>query len=195
MTPFAEPDPVEVGLRHPLGLGPVAPEHAATEEALAATKLGFTILRNNFYMHYVVDAAKAAVASGKLYDARGDGAVAYVTREDCALAAAGALLEGSGRTTLDVTGPSALTSPDLAALLTEITGKKVEHVKVTPDDVKAALVGHGLPAPFADLLASFDVGISKGDLANVTDTVQRFSGQSPKSVKQFLTENRSVLGT
>lgn len=172
----------------------IAPDHAQTEAALAASKLDFTVLRNNWYLHFLTEPVKAALATGKLIDAREDGAVAYVTREDCALAAAHALLQGTpGRNTWDVTGPEALTSDQLAAVIGEVFGKKVEHVRAAPEDVRAGLVAHGVPAPFADLLVSFDVGVSHGDLANVAGTVQRLSGEAPKSVAEWLTESRRVF--
>lgn len=172
----------------------IAPDHAQTEAALAASKLDFTVLRNNWYLHFITEPVKAALATGKLIDAREGGAVAYVTREDCALAAAHALLLGTpGRNTWDVTGPEALSSDQIADLLEKIFGKKIEHVRASPEEVRAGLVGHGMPAPFADLLVSFDVGVSKGDLAQVTDTVKRLSGETPKSVAQWLTENRGVF--
>jgi len=46
---------------------------------------------------------------------------------------------------------------------------------------------------FADVLVSFDVGIAKGDLAEVSDTVKRLSGEAPMSVEQWLVENRAVF--
>ena len=171
----------------------IAAEHADTEAALAASRLDFTVLRNNWYLHFIAEPVKAALATGKLIDGKGDGAVAFVTREDCAFAAAHALLSGAGRNTWDVTGPEALTREQLAAVIGGVFGKKVEHVRVSPDDVRTGLVAHGVPAPFADLLASFDVGVSKGNLEDVSDTVKRLSGETPKSVEQWLTENRGMF--
>ncbi len=173
----------------------IAEDHRLTEEALAATGLDFTILRNNLYTDLMLQSLPAAVASGTLLDARGQGRAAFVTREDCARAAAGALVEGgSGRQTLDVTGPAAVSSEEIAALLTELTGRPVAHVSVSPDELVKALTGHGLPAPLAALLASFDTAIAKGDLAAVTDTVARLGGQPARSVREFLAGHRAALG-
>jgi NAD(P)H dehydrogenase (quinone) len=172
----------------------IASDHEATEKAIAATTSDFTILRNNLYMHFLLPAAGSAVASGKLTDARGQGKVAFVTREDCAVAAAGALIEREGRSTLDVTGPEALSSADVAALLTEITGKKVAHVVTSPADYLAALTSRGTPQAFAEMLVSFDVAISTGILEDVTDAVQRVGGRNPQSVREFLVANKAALG-
>jgi NAD(P)H dehydrogenase (quinone) len=175
----------------------IAPDHAGTEVALVESGLDFTILRNNLYTDLLFMTLPAALASGQLVDARGNGPVAYVTREDCARAAAAALADRSagGRRTLDVTGPAAITSAELAALASEILGREIVHVAVPADALIRGLLDHGLPIPVAEMLASFDVAISRGELAAVSDTVQRLTGRAPQSIRDFLAQNRAALTT
>jgi NAD(P)H dehydrogenase (quinone) len=172
----------------------IAPEHRATEELIAATKLGFTMLRNNLYTDLMLATLPGAVKSGQLVDARQSGAAAFVTREDCAQAAAAALATCDGRETFDVTGPEALSSAQVAAILSELTGKPVKHLSVAPEALIEGMVQHGLPKFAAELYASFDVGVAKGQLAKTSDTVQRLNGKVPQSVMAFLTAHRAVLG-
>lgn len=68
-----------------------APDHLGTEQALKSSGLTYTILRNCWYTEYLVPGLAAAVAAGKLISATGNGGAPYVTREDCAQAAAAAL--------------------------------------------------------------------------------------------------------
>ncbi len=76
----------------------IAPDHYATEQVLAASGLDWTVLRNNIYTDYQLAGLTRAVATGQLVSAAGDGGVGYVTREDCARAAAAALTaRSSGR--------------------------------------------------------------------------------------------------
>lgn len=172
----------------------IADDHRETEAALAASRLDFTILRNNLYTELLLQSLKSAIASGQFVTARGTGATAYVTREDCARAAAAALAEPStGRRTLDVTGPAALTGDELVAIASELAGRKIVHVPVPPDALIQGMVEHGLPRPVAELFASFDVGIQKGDLSGITDTVQRLTGRAPQSVRDFLSAHRAAL--
>ena len=72
----------------------VAPSHYATERALAASGLTWTVLRNSLYADYQAAEAKRAVETGALVHNRGKGRVAYVARDDCAAAAAAVLLQG-----------------------------------------------------------------------------------------------------
>ncbi len=187
---------VYTSLTNPVGSPiAVAPDHEKTEAALAASTLDFTVLRNNMYIDLGLRGFAQAVASGQLVDARPTGKVGYVTREDCARAAAAALAEPTtGRTTLDITGPEALTSDQLAAALSEVTGKKVTHVTVARQALIDGMVKQGLPAPVAALYASFDMGIERGDLAVASDAVKRLTGRQPLSVRDYLNANRAALG-
>jgi NAD(P)H dehydrogenase (quinone) len=178
---------------HPRSPITIAGEHRETEASLAASRLDFTILRNSCYSEMLLMALPAAIASGQLVDARGSGATGFVAREDCARTAAAALAAGSGRRTLDVTGPAALTGDDIAALVTELTGRRVSHVSVSVNAVRKALLDHGLPGFAADMLVSFDVAIANGELAAVTDTVRELTGTPPQSVRDFLAERRAQL--
>jgi NAD(P)H dehydrogenase (quinone) len=173
----------------------IASEHAGTEAAVAATKLDFTILRNNLYLDLALLTLKRAVAAGQIVDARGSGAVAFVTREDCARTAAAALADHStnGRRISDVTGPEAITSDQLAAMVSEIVGRKVAHVSVPVDVLVSGIVERGVPRPMAEIIGSFDLAVSKGELANATETVAALTGRPPQSAKDFLTANRAAL--
>lgn len=172
----------------------VAPDHAATEAAIAATRLDATILRNNLYTDYLLQSLPAAIAGGAIIDAKGTAAIAYVTRDDCARAAAGALAGTSrGRVTLDVTGPEAVTADQLAAIVSEIVGKPITHTSVPLPALIDGMVGHGLPRPVAELLASFDAAAVRGDLDQVSTAVEQLSGTRPTSVAAYLRSQRAAL--
>lgn len=172
----------------------VGASHAATEHALAATKLGYTALRNNLYADLLLMALPGAVTSGQLVDARGEGKIAWVTREDCARAAAAALVSATGRSAIDVTGPAAIGSKELAAIASDLVAKPIQHVNVTPEQLVAGLVGHGFPEIMAQVFATFDAATAKGQLANTTDAVEKLTGRKPQSVREFLAANRAALG-
>jgi NAD(P)H dehydrogenase (quinone) len=172
----------------------IAPDHRLTEEAITATSLGLTILRNNLYTDLLLQSLPHAVATGDLVTATGTGAIAYVTREDCARAAAAALASSeAGRVTLDITGPVAVTLAEVAAIAAEITGRAIKHVAVDGPSLKAGLLGAGLPAVVADLLVGFDLTAAKGDLATASKAVLDLTGRAPSSVAEFLAAHRAAL--
>ena len=80
--------------------------------------MGWTALRDAIYTDMLLMSLPQAVASGQLFSATGTGGRNYVTREDCALTAAGALASSfDGRRILDVTGPASVTFAEVAATL------------------------------------------------------------------------------
>jgi len=174
----------------------IAPDHRLTEEAIAATSLGFTILRNNLYADLLLQSLPHAVATGALVTSMGSGAIGYVTREDCARAAAAALASADpGRTTLDITGPAALTQAELAGISAALTGRVIAHVAVNGADAKAGMIGAGLPPFLADLLVSFELAAARGELAVASTAVLDLTGRAPTSVANFLAANRGALVT
>jgi NAD(P)H dehydrogenase (quinone) len=163
-------------------------EHRQTEDHLRATAPGWTILRNSVYAEVLLGGAEAALATGSHVTNEGDGRVAYISRDDCAAAAATVLATtGHEGKIYDITGAVSLSPADVAALYSELGGRPVEVVQVDDDAYTAALVEHaGLPRPVAEVYASFGTGARRGYSAPVSDTVLRLTGRPPKPVRDVL---------
>lgn len=169
-------------------------DHHATEQALEASTLGYTILRDNLYADNFLQSLPYAIASGKWFAAAGDGAIGYVARADAAAAAAAALASDfDGRRTLDITGPAALTHTEVAAIVSEITGKPLTYIHVDVAAVIAGMVGAGIPEPIARILVSFDEGAARGEQDVVSTAVEDLTGKKPQTVRDFLEANKASL--
>lgn len=172
----------------------IAPDHHGTEMALAASKLNWTVLRNNIYAEVLIPTLSQAAQTGQLFSAAGQGKTAYVTREDCARAAAAALASDfDGRRTLNVTGPEALSRTDLATIATQLTGKPVAYIPLESEAMIQGMVGAGLPRFVAELLASFDTGIAQGKFSAVSNAAQELTGRQPAHMADFLTAHKDQL--
>ncbi|MEP7285435.1 MAG: SDR family oxidoreductase [Chloroflexota bacterium] len=172
----------------------LAPDHQGTEDALAASKLGWTILRNNTYTETLIPALNRAIQMGSLFSAAGQGKAGYVTREDCARVAAAALASSfTGRRTLDITGPEALSQADLAAIATTISGHPVTYIPLELEVLIQNMVAAGLPRPIAELYASFDTAIAQGKLDVVSTAIEDLTGRKPMRLADFLTAEREAL--
>ncbi|WP_449407685.1 SDR family oxidoreductase [Microbacterium maritypicum] len=156
----------------------LAPEHKATEEAIAASGLPAVILRNNWYTeNYAADAARAA-ETGVLASGAGDGRVASASRKDFADAAAVVLIEdGHVGRTYELGGDVAWTYEDLAAAIAEISGRDVEYRRLAFDEQLAALQAAGLDEGTAGFVAALDAGIAGGALADTDGTLARLIGR------------------
>jgi NAD(P)H dehydrogenase (quinone) len=172
----------------------VASEHGATEQAIRDRGLRCTALRNGLYAEFQVGAAARAFASGRLVHNNGDGRTAYVSREDCAAAAAAVLTtDGHEDRVYDITGPELVSQADLAALVAEITGRPVEAVAIDDEAAAQALVDVGLPPEMARAYASFGTAIREGVLNTVSSAVHDLTGRAPRSLREVLEAHRSEI--
>jgi len=146
----------------PLGL---ADEHRETEEALRASGVPFVLLRNGWYTENYAHGIPAALEHGAILGSAGDGRIASAARADYAEAAALVMTRDAqaGRV-YELAGDSAYTLAELAAEVTQQSGKKVEYRNLSEADHKAALISVGLPEVVAALLSDSDTAASKGAL-------------------------------
>jgi len=177
----------------PLAKGGILDDHYWTEQALAASGLDWTILRNHLYSEISLMGLPHALATGQLFTATGTGGRSYVTRDDCARTAAGALLKAEGREIFDVTGPAPVTQSELAKLVSTLTGKTIAHIPVSGPDLAKGLAGAGLPPLLVEALVDFDVDAAQGFHAIVTPVVKELSGRAPTALGDFLAANRAAL--
>ena len=177
---------------HPTPEDSLINDHFWTEVALFESSFTWTVLRNQLYTELILRSAGHAIESGKLYSATDGRGRAYVTREDCARSVAGALLTGETSEVLDITGPAAITQDELAAILTELSGKPVVHVNVPPQGLADGLTSAGLPPVMVKVVVDFDVDASQGYHALVTPVVKRLTGTSSQTVKDFLKANLTL---
>ena len=172
----------------------VSYDHGATEQAIRDRGLLWTALRNGLYAESQVAAAARAVASGQLVHNNGDGATAYVSREDCAAAAAAAITgAGEADRVYDITGPERLTQAQVAAMVSEITGRPVTAVAIDDDAATQNLTAVGLPADAAMAYASFGTAIREGVLDVLSSHVEDLTGHRPRSLREVLEAHRSEL--
>jgi NAD(P)H dehydrogenase (quinone) len=157
----------------------VAASHHATEQALTASGLAWTVLRNSLYADYQASEAQRAIETGVLAHNRGAGRVAYVARDDCAAAAAAVLLQdGHDGAVYDITGPESYGAEALAALYGELGGKRVALRPLDDATFVAGLVGTATDGHLrygAELLASFGRAIRERAISTFAATRSRGS--------------------
>ncbi len=170
-----------------------APDHLGTENAIKASGMGYTILRNAWYQENLLHSLPAAFASGNWYTASGDGATPYIAHDDCARAAAAALSKPSGNKTLNITGPELLTPDDIAAIAHDMLGKPLNVVKVTDEQLAEGLKHAGLPDFLIPTFVSFDTATRKGDFNLKSNDYETLTGRKPTPIKAFFEANKAAF--
>jgi len=172
----------------------VTADHRETERALRESGLAWTALRNGLYAEYQVPTGTQAVATGRLVHNNGDGETAYVSREDCAAAAAAVLsTEGHEGEAYDITGPQPLGQDDVAALLSEVSGRPVEAVAVDDEAFVQGLAASGMPEPAARGIATFGRAIREGFISEAPGAVENLTGRPPRSLREVFEAHRDDL--
>jgi NAD(P)H dehydrogenase (quinone) len=164
----------------------VADDHFWTEQAIIATGLNWTFLRNSLYMDLQANQVPQIAASGQLVHASGTGGRNIVSRADCAETAAGALLVADGKSIHNVTGREVLRLSEIADVIAAATGKPVAAVAIAPEALIEGMVQHGLPEAVAITFSSFDTDTARGFFALSSDAVERFTGRKPATFAEFL---------
>jgi NAD(P)H dehydrogenase (quinone) len=150
-----------------------AADHKQAEDALKASGVAWTMLRNSIYMDGLIRQATAMVAAGKAEVPPNEFPIGYVTRADCGAAAAAVLsTPGHENKAYDITGPELLGVKETAAAASAVTGKKIEVVPAGPN---------GRP------------GFGREAMAFTTTHFRDLTGHEPTSVRSLFEANKSAL--
>ncbi|MGW7262285.1 NmrA family NAD(P)-binding protein [Streptomyces sp. NPDC054842] len=164
------------------------PAVGQVHEALPGMIPEWAVLRPSWFMQNFTGGhlhARTVRADGVIRTAAGDGRVGFVDADDIAAVAVHALTDThSPDSELIVTGPQALSYDDIAAVLTEVTGRTVVHQRLTHEQMVDRLAAD-MPAEFAEMLAVLDRAIADGAEDRTTDTVQRVTGRPPRGFRAF----------
>jgi uncharacterized protein YbjT (DUF2867 family) len=173
---------VEAGVRHVVytsfvGAGAssgflLARDHGATEEIIRGSGLQHTFLRDSFYAEAFPHFADR---DGVIRGPAGSGTVAAVSRIDVAEVAAAVLREPTPHAgqTYDLTGPAALSLKEIAATLTEVTGRPHLFVDETMEEARASRAHLGAEEWLVEAWISTYTAIRDGELAAVSGDVPR----------------------
>jgi NAD(P)H dehydrogenase (quinone) len=166
---------------------PPALDHAAVEAYLAEHGRPFTSLRNGYYTSSLQFHLGRAAQNGELV-APADGPVSWTTRADLAEAAA-VILASEGRfegPTPPLTATRAVDLQEVAATLSEVSGRPVRRVVVDDEDWVAGLVERGTPEPVARLLLGSYHASRRGEFAVTDPTLGTLIGREPQPIRAAL---------
>ncbi len=171
----------------------LAEEHKATEDALKASGIAYTILRNGWYTENYTGSVPGAVKAGVLLGSAGEGKISSATREDFAEAAAVVLTsENQEGKVYELAGDNYFTLTDLAAEISRQTGKEIPYKNLPETEYTEMLKSFGLPEGMAKVIASFDTGAADNDLFDDSKQLSRLIGRPTtplaQSVKDILSK-------
>ncbi|MEI6682439.1 MAG: SDR family oxidoreductase [Bacteroidota bacterium] len=165
----------------------LAAEHVATEKALSESGVPFVIMRHGWYTENNLGMLAEVVKHGVLMGAAGEGKISSAARVDYAEADVAVLTgEGHSGKVYELAGDETYTMNDIAAVLSEVSGKPVAYKNLPAADYETALVAAGLPGFVAQLYAGFHVSTEKGDLFDDGHLLSKLIGRPTTSLKTVI---------
>ncbi|MFI1412017.1 NmrA family NAD(P)-binding protein [Streptomyces sp. NPDC020707] len=130
--------------------------------------------------------ARSIRQDGVILTAAGEGRVAFVDADDIAAVAVHALTDARAPgTDLVITGPEALSHAEVAAVLTEVTGRTVAHRPLAYEEMRDHLAA-SMPLEYAAMLAGLDRANAEGAEDRTTGTVRRLTGRAPRTFRDHV---------
>ncbi|UOQ53152.1 SDR family oxidoreductase [Hymenobacter cellulosivorans] len=165
--------------------------HREIERYLEQSGIAYTILRpGSFMQNFCNYNADTICQEGKIYMPLGEGQVSYIDVRDIAATAAHILSTDTAPyqgQAYELTGPAALSTAEVAAAISEATGRPVQYVNVPEEAVRQGMAE--APAWMRDAMLEL-YGLSKaGYGAGTTNTVEEITGCPPRTFAQFAHDN------
>ncbi len=168
--------------------------HREVEKAIEASGLVWTILRPNSFMQNLVTYQAASIRTNSgFFTAAGDGRISHIDIRDIAAVVLKTLTEtGHENKAYDLTGSESLTYDDVAAAISDAIGRKINHVKLPPADLKGGMLAAGIPEFMADNIVDLQRHHSEGKAATITTDVGDIIGRDPVRFEDFARETAAM---
>lgn len=179
---------------HPGGPG-ACRRHFETEQHLVASGARWAAVRPNGFMQTLIVAmARTIRERGTIANPLGAAGISLIDCADAGAAVAAVLADPAcDGDRYVLTGPTAPTYPEIAAVIEEETAVHAQVVDVTPEQAGQAARASGASDWEAGHLAEMLALFASGAAENVTGDVADLTGHEPGSVRDFIRAHRDLF--
>jgi uncharacterized protein YbjT (DUF2867 family) len=163
------------------------PDAERGEQAVRDTGAELTILRSTWFMqNFSEDYMLEHVLSGEIRLPAGDVPTPFLDADDIADVAVAALTDYRQVGQLyELTGPRSLTMAQVAAEISEASGREIRYAPVSLEQHAAEAAEHGVPPEFVELLTYLFAEVVDGRNAATTDGVRQALGREPRDFADY----------
>lgn len=167
---------------------PLAVDHKNTEQAIRQSGIGYSFLRNNWYLENERLQIPAAINNRPFVYSAGNGRVGWALEREYAEAAAKVLMTDEPKTVYEFSGPQH-DYADLARALQLVTDNDFEVMSVSDDEYRKRLVATGYsPAAAAASIVGMQRLIRNGDLEETSNDLPEALGHPLPTFEESLKE-------
>ena len=169
--------------------------HAAGEAAIREGGVPFVFVQPSGFMSNALYWAQSIKQDGLLRSATGHGKIPFIHPADIADVAVEALIRPDyiGES-LAITGPEALSYPEMGAIIGAVINKDVRFQEISEREARTQQTAWNTPPALAEARLSIFRAIREGRLAKVTDTVEKVLGRKPIRFEQWARDNAASFG-
>jgi uncharacterized protein YbjT (DUF2867 family) len=165
-----------------------------TDINLKESGINFTITGPSSFMQNFATTLVSDYKGGTIYQAAGDGKLAWVDTRDIAAVNVEVLLnpEKYVNQTLIITGSESFNYEEAINRMNNILGKETKYVAIPNEAAIQAMKDIHFPPFIIDLLISLNESIKQGHFVETTDTIEKVTGKKPITFEQFIADNKNV---
>ncbi len=162
-------------------------EHFETEDHIKASGLNYTIFRNALYMDVLPLFVGKQVFDQGIFQPAGNGKTAFALRSEMGEAMANVILKEAFENKMyKFTGAETYSFYDVAAALSELSGKAVKYTAVDAGDFEKMMLDKGLPKAMVKKIIDFNTDIKNDQEAEITTDLENKLGRKPTTLKEGL---------
>lgn len=161
------------------------------EIELEKSGINYNIVRPNWFMqNFSTFWVQGIKEHGKIFLPAGNSKTSYISTLDIAAVSAKLLATDLfNNKSFELSGPESLDHDQIAKEISSITNRQIEYVEISPEDLKKALLGAGLPLDYSEFLILILGFLKAGYNSGLNNNVQEILGRSPQTFAQYVKAN------
>jgi uncharacterized protein YbjT (DUF2867 family) len=162
--------------------------HRQAEKFIEQSGIPFTFLRPNEFMQNFINFHSPSIkGNNAFYVPLEDAKVSLVDVRDIAAVAVKSLIDEDKHKnkTYLITGPEALSYHQVAEILSNTTGRKINYVNISDEEAKAAMKEIGMSDWLINTVSELSEYFRKGKASEISPAVEDVTGNKPISFSQF----------
>jgi uncharacterized protein YbjT (DUF2867 family) len=162
--------------------------HRQVEEIIEQSEIPFTFLRPNEFMQNFINFHSPSIkGNNAFYIPLEDAKVSLVDVRDIAAVAVKSLTDEDlhKNKTYLITGPEALSYHQVAEILSNRIGRKINYVNISDEEARAAMKEIGLSDWLINTVSELSDYFRKGKASEISSAVEEVTGNKPISFSQF----------
>ena len=178
-------------------------EHAPAEAPMRHLELDiealgvpWNIIRPNWFMqNFHTFWISGILKDSKIYFPGGEAKASFIDARDIAATAFELLTTDKFvNRAFNLTGAEALTHGEVAARLSQATGKNITYADITSEAFQEALIGAGLPKDYVGFLAYIAQALKDGHATAVSGDVKLITGNDPTAFDRYAADFKAKWG-